>query len=43
MEGEYKNEFEIRWDSVNWIHLAQDRGQWWEHVKELMCVLALTT
>jgi hypothetical protein len=20
---------EVGWDSVDWIHLAQDRDQWW--------------
>jgi hypothetical protein len=24
---------EIEWVSVNWIHLAQVRGQWWDIVK----------
>jgi hypothetical protein len=23
---------EIGWGSTNWIHLAQDRGQWWAFV-----------
>jgi hypothetical protein len=27
---------EIGWDSVDWIHLAQDRGQWWVLVDTVM-------
>jgi hypothetical protein len=29
LEGNFKMDFkEIRWEGVNGIHLAQDRGQW---------------
>jgi hypothetical protein len=27
---------EIGWGSVEWIHLAQDRGQWWAVVNTVM-------
>jgi len=23
---------EIEWECADWIHLAQDRDQWWGHV-----------
>lgn len=29
---------EILWESVNWIHVAQDRGMWWSFVKTAMNV-----
>jgi hypothetical protein len=27
---------EIRQESVDWIHLAQDRDQWWAYVNTVM-------
>jgi glycine cleavage system protein P-like pyridoxal-binding family len=27
---------EIVWDSVGWIHLAQDKDQWWAFVNVVM-------
>jgi hypothetical protein len=27
---------EIGWEGVNWIHLAQDRDQWWALVNTVM-------
>jgi hypothetical protein len=27
---------EIGWDGVEWIHLAQDRNQWWAVVNTVM-------
>jgi hypothetical protein len=27
---------EIGWDGMNWIDLAQDRGQWWVPVNTVM-------
>jgi len=27
---------EIGWESVGWIHLTQDRGQWWDVVNMVM-------
>jgi hypothetical protein len=27
---------EIRWEDVDWIHLAQDRDQWWVVVNTVM-------
>jgi len=27
---------EIGWEVVNWIHLGQDRGQWWAAVNMVM-------
>jgi hypothetical protein len=27
---------EIGWESVNWMHMAQDRDQWWALVKLVM-------
>jgi hypothetical protein len=30
---------EIGWESLNWIHLAQDRGQWWAVVNTEMNLL----
>jgi hypothetical protein len=27
---------EIVWEGVNWIHLAQDREQWWALVNTVM-------
>jgi hypothetical protein len=29
---------EIGWEDVDWIHLAQDRDQWWALVKTVMNV-----
>jgi hypothetical protein len=31
-----KGKEEIGCECVNWIHLAQDRDQWWVHVKTVM-------
>jgi hypothetical protein len=25
---------EIGWDDVDWIHMAEDRNQWWSHSRE---------
>jgi hypothetical protein len=25
-----------RWERVDWMHLAQDRDQWWAHVNTVM-------
>jgi hypothetical protein len=27
---------EIGWEGLNWIHLTQDRGQWWVLVNVIM-------
>jgi hypothetical protein len=27
---------EIGWQGVDWMHLAQDRDQWWDFVNTLM-------
>jgi hypothetical protein len=27
---------EIGWEVVDWMHLAQDRDQWWAHVNMVM-------
>jgi hypothetical protein len=27
---------EIGWEGVDWIHLAQDKDQWWAFVNTLM-------
>jgi hypothetical protein len=27
---------EIVWEVVDWMHLAQDRDQWWDHVNTVM-------
>jgi len=27
---------EIRWDGVGWMHVAQDRDQWWVFVNMVM-------
>jgi hypothetical protein len=27
---------EVGWEGVDWIHLAQDRDQWWAVVKTVM-------
>jgi hypothetical protein len=27
---------EIGWDVVDWMHLTQDRGQWWDLVKTVI-------
>jgi hypothetical protein len=27
---------EIGWEDVNWMHLAQDREQWWDLVNTVM-------
>jgi hypothetical protein len=27
---------EIRWEDVDWMHLAQDRDQWWAVVNTVM-------
>jgi hypothetical protein len=27
---------EMEWESVNWMHLAQDRDQWWDVVNMVM-------
>jgi hypothetical protein len=27
---------EVRWDGVDWIHLSQDRDEWWVAVKTVM-------
>jgi hypothetical protein len=27
---------EIRWEDVDWLHLAQDREQWWTVVNRVM-------
>jgi hypothetical protein len=27
---------EVGWESVDWIHLAQDRDQWWAHVNAVI-------
>jgi len=27
---------EIGWESVNWIHMAQDGVEWWALVNEVM-------
>jgi len=29
---------ELGWEGVDWIHLAQDRHQWWTLVKTVMNV-----
>jgi hypothetical protein len=33
---------EIGWGSVEWIHLAQDRDQWWAVVNTVMNLQVLT-
>jgi hypothetical protein len=32
---------EIKWKSMDWIDLAQDKDQWWIPVKTLMNLLVL--
>jgi hypothetical protein len=32
---------EIEWDAVDWIHLAEDRDQWWAVVNTVMTLLFL--
>jgi len=27
---------EIRWEGVNWVHLAQDRAHWWALANTVM-------
>jgi hypothetical protein len=27
---------EIQWESVGWMHLAQDRNQWWALVNRVI-------
>jgi len=27
---------EVVWECVDWMHLAQDRDQWWVHVNTVM-------
>jgi hypothetical protein len=27
---------ELGWEGVDWMHLAQDRGQWWAVVNTIM-------
>jgi hypothetical protein len=27
---------EIGWESVDWMHLAQDKDQWWAHINMAM-------
>jgi hypothetical protein len=27
---------EIRWEGVDWMHLVQDRNQWWALVSTVM-------
>jgi hypothetical protein len=29
---------EISWEGVDWIHLAQDRGQWWARANALIYI-----
>jgi len=31
---------EIEWESVDWIHLAQDRDQWWTFANTVINLLA---
>jgi hypothetical protein len=36
-EGNIKKDLrEIGWGDLDWIHLAQDRDQWWGHVNTVM-------
>jgi hypothetical protein len=30
---------EVGWEGVDWVHLAQDRGQWWTFVNMVMSLL----
>jgi hypothetical protein len=37
LEDNIKMDFrEIVWDGVDWIHMAQDRNQWWDLVNRVM-------
>jgi hypothetical protein len=39
-EGKHHSEVTGTWEGVDWIHLAQDSGQWWALVKKVkdLCV-----
>jgi hypothetical protein len=30
---------EVEWEGLDWIHLSQDRDQWWDLVKTAMNIL----